>query len=205
MKRRFFSYLVAGAALSFAACQGSGDGTDTTSDSSSIQTSPEASTSTDKPADTNSSTATLDDKSRDFVLEAASGGMMEVELGQLAQQKATTQRVKDFGAMMVRDHNKANDDLKNTVSGKVSIPATMNDEHQHHVSDLREKQGIEFDKAYIKMMVDDHEKDISKFESIAKDANDPALKSFADNTLPTLRTHLDSAKAIRTDLSKMKK
>lgn len=203
MKTRLFSFLVAGAAISFTACQGSGDGADVTTDSSTIQTSPD-NTRTDNSADSTIGT-TLDDKSRDFVLEAASGGMMEVELGQLAQQKAIHQRVKDFGAMMVRDHGKANEDLKTTVSGIITVPATITDKHQRHINNLREKTGIDFDKDYIKMMVDDHEADIKKFEEIAKDANDPALKSFATNTLPVLRVHLDSAKSIRNDLQKMKK
>lgn len=196
MKTRFFSYLIAGAAISFAACQGTGDGTDTTSDTTTIEKAPD---------NTASSSTALDSKTSDFSKEAANGSLMEVELGQLAQQQAVTQRVKDFGAMMVRDHNKANEDLKNAVSGKITLSSTIPDQYQKHVTDLREEKGLEFDKEYIKKMVDDHETTIKKFEEIAKDANDPAVRDFAKNTLPTLYTHLDSAKAIRTDLSKIKK
>ena len=201
MKSRFFSYLVAGAAISFAACQGTGDGTDTTTDTSAIETAPDNT----RNADTATVATTLDNKTSDFAKEAVNGGMMEVELGQLAQQKAVTQRVKDFGAMMVRDHTKANDDLKNAVSGKITVSSTMPEQHQKHINDLRDEQGIEFDKEYMEMMVDDHQKDIKKFEEIAKDSKDPAVRDFAKNTLPTLYTHLDSAKAIRMALSKMRK
>jgi putative membrane protein len=204
MKTRFFSYLVAGAALSLAACQGTGDGTDTTSDTVAIEKAPD-NTRVDERDDTVSSSTVLDNKTSDFAKEAANGGMLEVELGQLAQQKAVTQRVKDFGAMMVRDHTKANDDLKNSVSGKITLSTTMPDQYQKHVNHLRDESGIAFDKEYMKMMVDDHEKDIKKFEEIAKESKDPAVRDFAKNTLPTLYTHLDSAKAIRMDLSKMKK
>lgn len=204
MKTRFFSYLIAGAALSLAACQGTGDGADTTSDSAAIERAPDNTRVEDRD-DTTSSSTVLDNQTSDFAKEATNGGLMEVELGQLAQQKAVTQRVKDFGAMMVRDHTKANDDLKNAISGKITVSSTMPDQHQKHINDLREEQGIEFDKEYMEMMVDDHQKDIKKFEEIAKESKDPAVRDFAKNTLPTLYTHLDSAKAIRMDLSKMKK
>jgi putative membrane protein len=204
MKSRFFSFLIAGAAISFAACQGTGDGTDTTSDSAAIEKAPD-NTRVGDTDDTVSSSTALDNKTSDFTKEAANGGMMEVELGQLAQQKAVTQRVKDFGTMMVRDHSKANEDLKNAVSGKITLSTTMPDQYQKHVNHLRDESGIAFDKEYMKMMVDDHEKDIKKFEEIAKESKDPAVRDFAKNTLPTLYTHLDSAKAIRNDLSKMKK
>jgi putative membrane protein len=205
MKTRFFSYLVLGGALSFAACQGTGDNT-TDSDTTAIEAAPDNTRVDDTKADTLSGTnTTLDNNTRDFVVEAASGGMMEVELGQLAQQKATSQRVKDFGAMMVRDHSKANEELKAVVSGKLDVPATMQEKHQGHISDLRDKTGTEFDRAYIKMMVDDHERDIKKFEDISKSSKDPAIVNFANNTLPTLKTHLSEAKSIRDELSKMKK
>lgn len=202
MKTKIFSLLVMGGAIAFAACQGTGDGTPSDTDSTAIESAPDNTRVDDR--DSLSGT-TLDDNTKDFVMEASSGGMMEVELGQLAQQKATSQRVKDFGAMMVRDHNKANEDLKTAVGGKLTVPATMTDKHQRHVNDLRDKTGMEFDRDYIKMMVDDHEADIKKFENISKESNDPAVRDFATNTLPTLRNHLTEAKSIRDELSKMKK
>jgi putative membrane protein len=206
MKTKIFSLLIMGGAIAFASCQGSGDGTTDTGDSTAIQSAPDNTTVDENKTDSNlATTSTLDDNTQKFVMEAASGGMMEVELGQLAQQKASSQRVKDFGAMMVRDHSKANNDLKAAVSGKATIPASMEDNHQEHVNDLTKKTGTDFDKAYIKMMVDDHEKDIKKFEDASKDAKDPAVKDFATNTLPTLRQHLAEAKSIRDELSKMKK
>jgi putative membrane protein len=203
MKTRFFSLLIVGGAISFAACQSSGDGTPGDGDTSAIERAPDNTRVDENKTGMDSVSGrmtTLDDDSRKFVLEAASGGLMEVQLGQQAQQKAVNQRVKEFGAMMVRDHGKANEELKSTVNGKLAVPETMTDNHQHHVTDLSSKSGADFDKAYIKMMVDDHEADIRKFENIAKESNDPALRNFATNTLPTLRTHLDSAKAIRKDL-----
>jgi putative membrane protein len=133
--------------------------------------------------------------------KAAGGGMMEVELGQLAQQNAKSERVKNFGQMMVRDHSAANDDLKAVARQKnVTLPESMPAEHQHHKDDLSKKKGADFDKAYIKMMVDDHKKDIDEFEKMSKNASDPDVKNFATQKLPTLKTHLDSAQAIWKDM-----
>jgi putative membrane protein len=147
-------------------------------------------------ANENSQTAVKEDDS-EFMVEAANGGMMEVELGQLAATKAQNARVKAFGSMMVQDHTKANEELKTLAGSKsVTLPSSMGEDHQKHVSDLREKSGADFDKAYMSMMVDDHEKDVNKFENASNNAKDAAVKSFAAKTLPVLRTHLDSARAI---------
>lgn len=132
-----------------------------------------------------------------FAVEAASGGMTEVQLGELAQQKASSQRVKDFGAMMVRDHSKANDELKSLAGMKnITLPPAPGEDHMDHIKDLSKKSGKEFDRAYMKMMVDDHQEDIRAFEKCSNDATDADIKAFAAKTLPTLRMHLDSAKAV---------
>lgn len=137
----------------------------------------------------------------DFLKEAASGGMMEVELGTFAQQNATNQRVKSFGEMMVRDHSKANDELKSLAQGKnITLPSMMTDKHRNKLEDLQKEQGSDFDKAYIKLMVDDHQDDVDKFRKQAEDGKDPEIKAFASKTLPVLEMHLDSAKSIRDGL-----
>jgi len=135
----------------------------------------------------------------DFLTEAAGGGMMEVQLGQLAKTHAASKAVKDFGAMMVRDHSNANAQLKSVAAKKnVTLPTTLPDKLQKHVTDLTAKNGDEFDKDYISMMVDDHQDDIKLFEKCAKnDKEDADVKAFAAKTLPTLYKHLDAAKAIK--------
>jgi putative membrane protein len=149
------------------------------------------------PATGNIDPAPLDTKTGNFATEAAGGGMMEVTLGQTAQQQGMSQRVKDYGAMMVADHTKANNELKAIAGAKnFTLPSALPEKHQHHVDDLSKKQGKDFDEAYIKMMVSDHEKDIKEFQKAAKSAADTTVKSFAARTLPTLKKHLDSARAI---------
>ena len=132
-----------------------------------------------------------------FMTKAASGGTMEVQLGQYAQDQGQSQRVKDYGAMMVRDHTKANDELKSIASAKnVTLSDSLMPEHKKHVTDLQKRKGSAFDKAYMDMMVKDHQKTIQDFETASNSLSDGEVKAFATRTLPVLRGHLDSATAI---------
>jgi putative membrane protein len=140
---------------------------------------------------------TVKEDDSEFLVEAASGGLMEVQAGELASTKAQSARVKAFGAMMVRDHGKANDELKALASSKnITIPSTPGEDHQKHINELNQKSGKDFDNAYMSMMVDDHKNDVDKFENASNNAKDAAVKAFAAKTLPVLRVHLDSARAI---------
>jgi putative membrane protein len=151
-----------------------------------------------KPAD--GAMAAADITAENFVKEAASGGMMEVELGKMASQKARNPQVKEFGQMMVNDHSKANDQLKAVASRKnLALPAKMMEKHQQHVTELAKLSGSDFDKHYMSMMVKDHQEDITKFKQ-ASAMNDADIKNYASNTLPTLQIHLDKAQQINSAL-----
>lgn len=146
-------------------------------------------------------TMSVDQPTSEFMTKVADVGMTEVKLGQMAQDKATSQRVKDFGAMMVKDHTAAGDELKNMAKQKnVTLPETMSNDHQKKTDDLNKKTGKDFDKAYMKAMVDGHQSTVSDFEKASKNTKDADVKAWVDKTLPTLRMHLDSAKAIQKSL-----
>lgn len=149
----------------------------------------------------NKDNASVESDDSKFAVTAANGGMLEVALGQMAVEKSQNPRVKNFGSMMVTDHTKANNELKALAGNKnLAIPAALSESAQKHVDELSQKAGSEFDKAYIGMMVDDHKQDIDEFEKASNKATDVDLKSFASSKLPTLRMHLDSAKAIHDAL-----
>jgi putative membrane protein len=155
--------------------------------------------STRKTADTSSSNMAqpVDKMTADFAVKAASGGMMEVQLGKIAREKAVSQRVKDFGAMMVQDHSKAGDELKTrAASQNITLPATPGSDEQKMIDKLSDKSGKDFDKAYMDMMLNDHEKDIAEFRKASDKCTNPSIKEFAYQSLPVLEKHLDSAKAI---------
>jgi putative membrane protein len=130
----------------------------------------------------------------DFLVSAASGGMMEVQLGQLAQTNSRNQRVKAFGAMMVREHGEGGVQLKTLASAKnVVLPDAVSNAQQKEIDDLKKKKGNDFDKAYIRLMVDDHKGDIKEFEKQAGKGTDSLIRAFASSSLEMLRRHLDSA------------
>ena len=133
----------------------------------------------------------------DFIMDAAIGGMMEVELGRVAAQKGMSDAVKQFGQRMVDDHSKANSELMTLASSKgMTLPTALDEKHQKDVTKLSAMSGAEFDRAYSKMMLSDHNKDVSEFEKQSTKATDPDLKAFASKTLPTLQEHLQMAKAL---------
>ena len=141
--------------------------------------------------------ATMASKDRDFIMDAAMGGLEEVELGRVAAQKGTSEAVKQFGQRMVDDHSKANSELMSLASSKgITLPTTLDEKHQKDVTKLSAMSGAEFDRAYSKMMLSDHNKDVSEFEKQSTKGTDPDLKAFAAKTLPTLQEHLQLAKAL---------
>lgn len=143
-------------------------------------------------------TSALSARDQKFLTEAAMGGLMEVELGRWAAQKGTSAEVKQFGQRMVDDHGNANTELAQLASSKgVTLPAQLDEKHQNEASKItRLAGGAEFDKAYSKMMLKDHEKDVSAFEKASTSAGDADIKAFAAKTLPTLQEHLQMAKAL---------
>jgi putative membrane protein len=137
----------------------------------------------------------------DFVKESSSGGMAEVELGRLAQQKGHSQAVKDFGSRMVADHSKANDELKAVAARKgMSVSSTMGVKNNALKLKLEALSGDTFDKSYMSSMLKDHEEDIAAFQKEADSGTDPDVKSFASKTLPTLREHLSMAQRVAAEV-----
>lgn len=127
----------------------------------------------------------------DFAVAAADGGMLEVELGKLAAQKGVSSAVKKLGEMMVKDHTKANDELKAAAKAKdITLPAALSDKCQKKLADLTEKQGADFDKAYADFMVSDHKDDIDDFKKEAEKGNDKDLSAWAKGKVPVLQHHL---------------
>lgn len=180
-------FLFSGACL-FSACGNNDNSTDATADST---------MTTMESTNPNS----VSDDGEDFVKDAAKGGLMEVELGKLAQEKGSGQDVKDFGKMMVDDHSKANADLKQVAALKsIQIPDSLNEDQRKDMDDLSKKSGADFDKAYVDMMVDDHKEDVDDFKKAADDINDTDIKTFAQNTLPVLQKHLDRINEIKSKM-----
>lgn len=133
----------------------------------------------------------------DFARHAASGGLAEVSMGKLAESHAQSADVKSFGQRMVQDHSKANDQLMAAAAqANIKLPASPMPKDQAAINRLSKLQGAAFDRAYGQEMVKDHKKDIAEFEREAKGGGDTHLKTFASNTLPTLKEHLQMAETL---------
>lgn len=141
----------------------------------------------------------LSDQDKMFADAAAKGGMMEVMVGKLAAMNAESAAVKSLGEMMVKDHSKANDELKKwAMTVGYTLPAAMDADQQKMYDDLKAKKGKDFDKAYTDLMVSDHKEDIAVFKKEASAGSEASLKSFAGNTLPTLEHHLMEAEKAKS-------
>ncbi|HTL08970.1 MAG TPA: DUF4142 domain-containing protein [Chitinophagaceae bacterium] len=131
-----------------------------------------------------------------FVRKAASGGMLEVQLGNMAASNGMSPSVKKFGEMMITDHTQANTNLKSIAQQlQINLSDSLLPAHAHHKQMLSVAKGSAFDKAYMKMMVEDHKEDIADFRKASNSKNN-MIKNFASETLPVLNKHLDSATAI---------
>jgi len=174
------------------ACNNSNDTTESTT-----ATSTSTNTATDANVSTTNSVVT-DEKSSEFLKKVTNSGMAEIQLAKLAQQKATIDAVKSFAAMLERDHTAVNQQVKSFADQRnVALPATISDDKQKMYNDMDKMTGKAFDKDYISMMIKAHGDGISLFEDTRSNASDIDVKNFADKTLPTLKMHLDSAKAIQ--------
>jgi putative membrane protein len=136
-----------------------------------------------------------------FATSAAEGGMVEVALGNLAQQKSSNIKVKNFGAMMVTDHGKAGAALSAIAKTKnITLPAAISADDQKDIDGLAGKSVKDFDKAYVDAMIDGHTKALKLFQDAAKNCSDADLKSFATKTAPTVAAHLEAIKEIKAGL-----
>jgi putative membrane protein len=133
------------------------------------------------------------DSDKTFAEKVAVDGMTEVELGRIASEKSKSEKVKEFGNHMVKDHGKANEELKTVASNHgLKLPTQPDAEHQALIDKLKVMNGAEFDNAYLAEMITAHKKAIAALEDECKDG-EQSLKSWAEKTLPTIKHHLKMA------------
>ena len=146
------------------------------------------------------STTTGSDKlswgDRRFVTKAADNGQTEVQLAELAAQRATNPEVKSFAQKLVEDHTKVNTELMSLASQK-NVKVDLDDDKDRAYNRLNKKSGSEFDQEFVEHMIDEHEKDVKMFEKAASDAKDPQLRAFASKHVSHLREHLEEAQSLR--------
>jgi putative membrane protein len=169
--------------------------TDTTGTEQSVQQTTDSATATTTGA-SGGTLASMTNEDKEFVSKAGMGGLAEVQMGNLALQKASNADVKAFAQRMVTDHSTANAELAQLATAKgLALPTELGGEHKDAFDHLNSLSGAEFDKAYMKHMVEDHEKDVAEFDKASTSATDADVKGWAGKTLPTLKEHLEQAKS----------
>lgn len=141
--------------------------------------------------------ADVSKKDQAFLTKAATGGLFEVQAGQLAEQKGQSDSIQSFGAMLVKDHGVANDELKELAARKgATLPTSLPQDKQKKLEKISRAKN--FDKEFVKEVgVHDHKTDIALFEKASTGADDPDVNAFATKTLPTLKAHKDHADGLK--------
>jgi putative membrane protein len=138
-----------------------------------------------------STTGVLNSTDKDFVSKAARGGMAEVELGNLAQQRGSTDAIKDFGKKLVNDHTKLNNELKDIAARQsLTLPMDLSSEQRMTIDKLSKLSGAAFDREFWKDSVSEHRDDIAEFRKEVDKGENQALKDFAASSIPVLEEHL---------------
>lgn len=194
---------VLAAVLVTAACGERTDGVPDTETTGTVQAASETSAATaTTTGSTGGTVSNMTPEDKEFVTKAGGGGLAEVQMGNLALQKANSPEVKAFAQRMVTDHSKANEELSQMATAKgLALPTELDPPHQAGMDHLSALTGAEFDKAYMQHMVDDHQTAVADFEKAATSATDSDLRSWATATLPALQEHLTLA---RETAAKMK-
>lgn len=140
----------------------------------------------------------VDEKSTTFLVRAANATLAELEMVRITGQMSTMQPIKDFAAMLDKEHRGLQQQIKSLAGTKnIVLPAAVSNDDQKDINDLAEKTGRNYDKSFINEMINRHKDGIRLYEEAAKDATDVDIKTFANNSLVKLRMHLDSAQALK--------
>ncbi len=199
MKKSVLIVMISVAGLGFQACNSHKTGGAT--DSTTVKTDSSASaTKTDSTGKSDSSaTGAMSDTA--FAKKAAVSGMAEVALGKMAAAKSSNPQIKEFGNMMVMDHGKANAELMTIAKNKnITLPATLDAEHQAKSDSLSKLSGKDFDKGYVNVMIDGHKKTLALMQGESSSGKDADLKAFAAKTAPVVQKHLDAINKISNNL-----
>ena len=187
-------FIILSTALFLQACKGIGNDNDN-ADSISLTDSMNAVKNTGKVV----FPVTVEDKK--FVIDVASSGLKEIELGNIALRKAQNKRVKNYGGMMAKDIIKTLNKLKAIAGNKnITLPVSPLPADQRIIDSLSQLSGKSFDKAYVNLMITGRQKYVTDFEGEVKNSGDPDIRAFAIKTLTPIKNHLDAIVTIHSSM-----
>lgn len=135
-----------------------------------------------------------------FIKTAHEAGLVEIEASKIAKKNSTNSQVTAFADMMITDHREIGKTVDTLAAQKfVSVVGHVNHDDRIKLDSLAKKTGPEFDKAYMEMMVADHEEAVELFKD-GKESNYTAIRNVADDAFPKLEDHLKQAKSVQASL-----
>lgn len=138
-----------------------------------------------------------------FVKKANQGGLAEVKMGELAQQRAQNPEVKEFAQHLVSEHQQANTELQQLAQTKgMKVETEVGGKHKQTIDRLEKANGQEFDKKFMQAVVKEHKNDIKEFKKQAEKGKDADVKNWAQKTLPALEKHLQMAQQLEQKVAK---
>ncbi len=133
-----------------------------------------------------------------FIRDAAQANQAAIQLGRLAEQQGTSPAVKQMGQSMVKDHTQLNSQLQQIAASKgITLPASPSTDQQNTINQLSGLSGQQFDQAFQKQVIQDHQQELAKFQAEASQGQDPDLKAFAQKAVPGLQQHLNMAQSMQ--------
>lgn len=136
-----------------------------------------------------------------FVEQAAISSLAEIQTGNMALTRSQNDEVKSFAQQMILDHTKANVELTQIATKKsLKVPTEPDSAHKSIADRLAKLSGAEFDRDYVKAMVDDHEASVKAFQTQAESGTDAEIKAFAAQQLPALQQHLEMIRGIQNKI-----
>ncbi len=144
------------------------------------------------------------ERDAEFMVDAAASGMLELEMGKLAQQKATTPAVRSLAQRLVQQHGVVSTALRNLAQQKnLVLPTGLGGDQQKTYAELSALTGVQFDKQFITTVKEAHQRDTDAFEDMSKDAYDGDIRGFAAKYLPTLEQHLEDVEAVEDQVENL--
>ncbi len=143
------------------------------------------------------------ERDAEFMVMAASGSMLDLELSAVAQRKATVPDVKYLAQMIAGEHGTMQADLKALAARKsIVLPANLGGNQAERVGELTALNGASFDRKYLDLIEENHKNSINEFDDMSDDAYDGDIRAFAAKYLPVLKKHREAAEQATEKLSK---
>jgi putative membrane protein len=152
--------------------------------------------------DINKDREQVENQDSKVLTESASMSMLNLELSNMAEERAVTPEAKELARELKQEHSEINQELLGIAQRKqIALPTDLSDDHRGEIEDLTDKEGLDFDRDFVDKVISVHKDKIDDYESLSRDSDDPEIREFAINMLPKLRIQLENAERVENQLN----